>query len=233
MARPVSLAQLRADVQLYANQRSTALITPTELDRLINLAITEFYDLLIAARGHEYFEQTATLSTTAGNAIVALPQNFYELLTVLANWGSQQLEELESLDHLGDQVSYRNWNSWAQFSPKAWRLRGQLLEFFPTPTSATVLEIRYIPACPTLTDPLQTMDGIGGWEKLIAARAAMELLGLQAMPMDFPREVYEREKDRIEGLAADRAAANGPSIRDVYGDSRNGSWWRRLPRATV
>lgn len=231
--RTVPLTTLRADSLLYANIRSVALVTPTELDRLINQALAEFYDLLVAARGHEYYEQPATLATAVNSAYIALPQDFYQLITLFARWSAQDLEEIESLDHLGDQVAYRNWNQWAQFSPKAFRLQRNLVELFPTPSAVTTMEVRYIPVCPTLSDPAQTFDGVNGWEKLVTSRVAMELLGLQALPMGFAQQVYEREKDRIEGLASERAAANPPTIRDVRFAPGRDSWWRRLPRAVT
>lgn len=228
--KPVSLTQLRADTRLFANQRSTALVTDAELDRLLNLRLAALYDLFLEAGGHERYEQTATLSTTAGNQYVALPADFYELLTVIARWGAQDLEELDSLDHLGDQVQYRNFNTWAQFAPKAWRAQRTppLLEFFPTPNTVTTLEIRYVQVYPTLSDPAQTFDGVNGWEVMVSAGAAMDLLGLQGMPIGYAERLYAEAKDRIEGLAARRAAANPPTIRDVRGSVGRDSWWRRI-----
>lgn len=231
MAKLVSLATLRADTKTLANMRSTAFMTDAEVDRIINQARTELYDLLVELRGHEYFEEPITLSTTRGSAIVAFPSDFFEIITVIANWGAQQLEEIESLDHLGDQVDYRNWNEWAQWSPKAWRCRGQLLEFFPTPSAATQLEIRYVPVCRDLVGDADTMDGINGWDRLVSAKAAVEILGLQNLPASNAERVYAAARQRIEALASERAAANAPSIRDVrHGPSgaRRG-WWRRLP----
>lgn len=226
----VSLAQLRADTLLFANQRSSSFVTPDELDRLINLRLARLYDLLVEARGHEYYESTATLATTPASAIVALPADFYQLITVLARWGPQELEEIDSLDHLGDQTVYRNWNQWAQYSPKAWRIRGQLLEFFPTPTAITTLELRYVPACPTLVEG-SSFDGVNGWEVLVASGAAMDLLGLQALPFGSAERIYAEAMERIRGLAADRAAANPVTIRDERFRGDRDTWWRRLPRA--
>lgn len=225
----VTLATLRADTKLLANQRSSAFVTDPEVNRLVNLALAELYDLLVLAGGHEYYEQTASLSTTPGSAIVALPADMYRLITVIANWGPQQLEELDSLNHLGDQVPYRNWNQWDQYTPKAWRMRGQLLEFFPTPTRATALELRYVPAFQDLANDAATFDGVNGWDRMVSARAAMELLALQALPAQAAEAIYLREHKRIEDLADQRACANPVTIRDVKGFEGGGRWWRRVP----
>jgi hypothetical protein len=229
VASLVSLLEVRRLARLYANQRSTAFLDDTEWNTLINAARAELYDMLVESRGHEYFEQTATLATTSGSAILALPADFYELLSLILRWGATQLEELEALDHLGDQVPYREWNSWAQCSPKAFRIRGPLLELFPTPSAVTTVEMRYIPAVVALSSDAETFDSVNGWHKLVAARAAMEALGSQALPTAAAEKIYEREKDRIEGLASKRAAAHPSSIRDVrYGEGPGrGGWWRR------
>jgi hypothetical protein len=227
----VTLLEARNLAKLYANQRSTAFLTNDEWDVLINAAGSEFYDLLVAAMGHEFFEKPATLATTSGSAIVALPADFYELITVFANWGAQQREELNDLGHLGDSADFQNWNQWAYLSPKAWRIRGALLEFFPTPSAVTTLEIRYIPPWPKLVGDAATFDAVNGWHKLVAARAAEEALGLQAMPSQFASGICERERERIEAMAADRATANAPTIRDVKFRGRN-YWdnrWRLPP----
>jgi len=228
VAALVTLLETRNLAKLYANQRSSAFMTDADWDSLINAARAEFYDLLVDSRGHEYFEKLASLATTAGSQIVAMPADHYETLSIILRWGAQQLEEVDALDHLGDQVGYRNWNSWAYQSPKAFREQGQLYEFFPTPSAVTALEIRYIPAAQTLVGDPATFDSVNGWHKLVAARAALEALGLQAMPTAATNAIYEREKERIENLASKRAAAHPSSIRDVrYGMERGSSWWRR------
>jgi hypothetical protein len=230
--RLVTLATLRDDSKLYANQRSSTFLSDAEWDRFINQAGTTLWDLLVSARGHEYYEQNVPLNTSPGSAIVALPQDFYQLITVIANWGSQQLEELDSLDHLGDQTTFRNWGQWGQYSPKVWRVRGapsgHVLEFFPTPSAVTPLEVRYIPTWTDLESDSSTYDGINGFERLIALRAAIDALTLQNLPAAGQQQLYDREYDRIETMARDRAAANPPTIRDVrFGEGRGR--WDRLP----
>jgi hypothetical protein len=228
--RNVSLAQLRADAQLFANQVTTALVSPAQLDRLINLRLARLYDLLIEAGGHEYYEQNVVLTTSPGSALIALPQDFYELLYIAARWSADSIEEIPALDHLADQIDYRILNSWAEAMPKCFRLQRSLIEFFPTPSASTTIELRYIPICPTLVDPLQSFDGVDGWEVLVSAGAAIDLCGLQALPTAYPAGLYAETMDRIEGLSRRRAAAHPPSIRDVHGRGGPGQWWRRLPR---
>ncbi len=230
MARPVALSALRSRTLRYANQRSTAFLGADEVRDIINDALAELYDLLVETRGHEYYARNIPLTTAAGSAVVPAPQDFFEAITLFANWGAQQLEELDSLDHLGDQIDLRNYSTWAQHSPKAWRLTaGNLFELFPTPTSVTNLELRYVPIFQPLVAEGQTFDGVNGWEKMACAKAAMEILGLQNLPAGNAEKIYLIDRQRIEGLALDRAAANPPTIRDVRFGSGSNRWWRRLP----
>jgi hypothetical protein len=223
----VTLADVRTLAKLYANQRSIAFMDDADWNSLITAARAELYDLLVELRGHEYFTKTGTLATTANSAIVALPADHYETLTIILAWGAQQLEEVGSLDHLGDQVAYRNWNSWTQGGPKAFRIRDQLIEFFPTPSAVTSLELRYIPTPVPFTNDASVFDSVQGWHKMVALRAALEALTLQSLPTAAVEKLYERERERVEGLAAKRAAANGQSIRDVRYGMDGGSNWRR------
>lgn len=229
MAKSISLATLRSDAKLLANQRSTAFLADSEWNRLINLACSELYDLLVSSGGQEYSEQLVTLATTAGSAIVALPQDCYRILTIIANWGQQQLEELRDLGHLGDQTGFRNWNQWDMYSPKAWRQRGPLLEFFPTPNRVTQFELRYVPAFQDLAADSSTIDCVNGWERLVAARAAMDALALQGKPNNAVAEIYQTAKDRITNLAEERAQNAAPTLREVLHGDGSFRWWNRLP----
>ncbi len=171
----VSLATGRDLARLFADERpgsANTFITNDEATQLWNLAVREFYDLLVAVRGPEPFEQPATLATSAGSAIVALPQNFYQLLSLHVVWSATELEPLEQLESIDDRAQFVRTATWTRDSPKRFRQRGQLLEFFPTPTAVTTLDLRYIPMFQDMVDDSETRDFYNGWEKLPALRVA-------------------------------------------------------------
>lgn len=224
MARNVTLSQLRSDARLYADERpgsGSSFITETECTRLVNLAIAELYDLLVAARGHEYYETVSTaLSTSSGTATVSLPNDFYQLLAVHLQWSANCLEAVPDLAHVQDRHALMNMATWAQGTPKAFRLRGSLMEFFPTPTTSTTLALRYIPAFTDLSADGDTFDGINGWERYVTLRVAIEMRVISQRPYADLERLLEREKERIDGLGADRAAQAPRRIRDTGG----GDW---------
>jgi hypothetical protein len=92
--RLVTLAQLRTDARLYADQRpggANAFISDTELTRLVNLVLPKLYDLLVSARGEDYYSRRTPIpgeagvrATAAGISDYLLPDDFYELISVSA-----------------------------------------------------------------------------------------------------------------------------------------------------
>lgn len=236
MARTVTLSQLRDDARLYADERpggTSTFITNTEATRLVNLALCELYDLLVEARGHEYYETVDTsISTAAGTATISLPATFYQLLSVHLQWSSTDLEPVPALEHIQDRHWHTNLGTWAQHNPKAYRLRSTVLEFFPTPSSVVTVELRYVPAFTDLSADGDTFDGVNGWEKLVALRVACEMRAINQRPYGDLERMYERELERIRGLAADRAAQSPKTIRDVQPETVWGTGWPYHGRAT-
>jgi hypothetical protein len=228
----VALATLRANSRLFADLRgadaSTGFVNDTELDRLINLRLAEFYDLLVSARGQEYFETVTPLTATPSSATISLPNTFYQLLSLHAVWSATDREELRALTSLKDAHQFLN-ASWARGNSKRYRLRGAMLELFPTPTFAAALEVRFVPACPVLDDSdpgvSDVFDSINGWDRLISLGVAIDLRTINGQPASFLMNQFDRERERIAELAAQRDAGTPTRIRDESPDFSNHDRW--------
>lgn len=227
--RTVTLGRLRALARLYADERpetGEGFIKTDELTQLVNYAIAELYELLIDAGGHEYYETVNTaLVTTPGTATVTLPTDYFRLLSLYINWGARQLEPVDQLEHVDDRADFVNFGVWAKGNDKAFRIRGsrtapEVIEFFPTPTTATALEVRYVPTAPVLVNEMDTFNGVDGWEKMVALKAAAEIISIGRGSPTATLELYEREAARIQMMADKRAAAHPDRIRDVTSYSR-------------
>lgn len=238
MASIVTRGTVRANARLYADERqggSSGFVSDIEANRLINLALCEFYDLLVAARGHEFYEtEDTSIITSAGVATYTLPADFYQLLSADLQWATDRMEPVPALASPADRHRFvSNGLRWAENAPKTFRLRGTLIEFFPTPNSTTQVVLRYVPTCPELTSDNNTdgsFDGVNGWDRLISLRVACELRTIAGQPATWLTNMYEQERERIEALAADRAASHPARIRDVNPEgSVNDAWWRELP----
>jgi hypothetical protein len=242
VALNVTRQKIRALARLYADQRpggSTAFIPddgPTANDAgvndLIALACTELYDLLVQARGQDYYATYATLNIVGGTSLYSLPSDFYQLLSLSLVWSSSVQEDVPNISTARQRISFLNGANWAQGAPKGFRLRATQIEILPTPTSAVTGSLVYVPAFPGFANDAAVIDGVNGWEKLVALRVAMEMRAIEEQPYADLQNLYEIEKQRITDMAADRDAGHTSQILDVdpegsgYPITRaTGRWW--------
>lgn len=227
----INRAYLRNLARLYADGRpggseafvvdSDAAANAVSFDTLVNGAAAELYDLLVAARGHEYYAADTTLSIVASTAAYALPSDFYQLLSARLEWGTGRFEELVPAG-VRERTDYANLTYWAPFTPKAYRLKGtqtassQSFELFPTPSSAVTARVRYIPAFALLANDAATFDGVNGWEKLIALKAAIEYRTIAEKPLGPLPQLYQETFQRIQSLADQRNANYAEQVQNVY-----------------
>jgi hypothetical protein len=232
----INRAYLRNLARLYADGRpggseafvvdSDATANAVSFDTLINGALAELFDLLVAARGHEYYATDATLSIVSGTATYSLASTFYQLLSVRLEWASGEYEELQPAA-VRQRTAYENTLvPWQFGSIKAYRLRGsqtasaQTMEFFPTPTTTVTARYRYIPALTLLADDDDTFDGVNGWEKLVALKAAMEYRTIAEKPLGPLPQLYQECLLRIQGLADQRNANYAEQVQNVHPEGR-------------
>lgn len=228
MAKSVTLTQLQTDARLYADHRPSGagvFVNDTELTRLINLALGDLYDLLLAARGHEYYQDETTVSVVSGTSRYNLPATFYELLSATLEWGTTDHEPVDSYEHVKDRYRLNNLATWTKWGPKAFRLRAAQIELLPTPTSSVTMRLQYVPAFTDLSSPTDTFDGVNGWEKLTALMVAKEMRVIQGQPFSYLDKLIDYERSRIEALAADRAAGEPRTVRDVYPEASHIAPW--------
>jgi hypothetical protein len=232
----INRAYLRNLARLYADGRpggssgfvvdSDATANAVSFDTLINGALAELYDLLVAARGHEYYATDATLNIVADTATYSLASDFYQLLSVRLEWGDGELEELTPAA-VRQRTAYENTLiPWQRGSLKAYRLRGtqtasaQTMEFFPTPTTSVTARYRYIPAFALLDDDADTFDGVNGWEKLVALKAAIEYRTIAEKPLGTLPQLYAECMARISALGDQRNANYAEQVQNVHPEGR-------------
>jgi len=239
----INRAYLRNLTRLYADGRpggseafvvdSDATANAVSLDTIINGAAAELYDLLIAARGHEYYTTESTTALTgasivAGTSAYTLPTDFYQLLSIRLEWASNDIEEMVPTG-VRSRTDFANFATWGRWSPKAYRLRGtqtasaQTIDIFPTPTSAVTTRVRYIPVFALLANDSATFDGVNGWEKLIALKAAIEYRTIAEKPLGTLPQLYQETLLRIQGLADQRNATYAEQVQNVHPDVGGGA----------
>ncbi len=234
MAKNVTLAQLRTDARLYADQRhggATPFISDPELNRLLNSKLAELYDKLVDAGGHEYYASESTVSVVASTSTYTLPSDFYRMISVVAEWSSNDFQELDDLSSVSHAPDYQNFGNWGSGGLQGYRLRAGNIRLYPTPTKATTLRLQYVPACPTFALDADTFDGVNGWEKLVTLGTALEMRIIEQNDFADIAGLYAEQLERVDALAAKRD--NHPKrVVEVYPEQRDDRlYW--IPRSRV
>lgn len=234
MAQLVTLARVREDAHFYADQRSGTTFsdfsTPTETDRLINQVLRRWYDLLVAARGHDLYTKTTEGGgdqTVANTQSYALPADFYQLRGVELHWSATDIEEVPEIP-LNERNAYRRYATWARYAPKGYTLLTDKLRLLPTPTTVTDYALLYIPVAPTLAGDNDTFDGVNGWEKFVALGVALELRAAEQSDASDIAALFSSERERLEELAAQRDASQVKRVRDTQPRYTYWPWPRTL-----
>jgi hypothetical protein len=169
-------------------------ITDSELNRYINMGLSELWDLLIEAMGHEFYLAVSTLSCSSangnGNGKYSIPcdvvvmrrvevvgDNNYRYEARPAN-----MHDLRSQD--GDDLLYRAGFTHGEGGVR-YRLMGEIdrssggwtqqIQISPYDWTGT-LNLYYVPNAPTLDDDEDVFNGVNGWEDYICVDAAIRCL---------------------------------------------------------
>lgn len=202
-------------------------INPAEELLLVNTAIQDLYDLLLSLGGESLFSvETNGISTVAGASTVALPSDFYLLVSLHIRWASNRHEELHELTADGDRYRYADHSTWSEGSPKVFKLQTSQLELFPTPTDVRVLPMRYVPVAPVLAGLAGETKTVNGWHKLCALQIAAEFRMIRGQPNNMLMQQFGQMRERLETIAAERAINEPARVRDVMPElTRSESWW--------
>lgn len=146
-----TLAQLRAEAQQRTNQENKTLVSTTEWNRYVNLAISELYDLIVTEHP-EYYLATAPFTLTSTNA--------FDLTTL-----SSPLYKLRGLDYLPSGAAYP-----VTVLPLNFAERNR----FWNQNFAGSYSLWYTPPAPTLVNDSDTLDSIlNVWAEFIVLAAAI------------------------------------------------------------
>lgn len=199
---------------------------------MINDSCADYYDKLVAIRGHSYFETSGTLSVVAGTAGYSLASAFFQMSTVTLEWSSTEHEVVRPIVSNRDLADFTTMQySWERFTRKGYRITGdaigtKTITFFPTPSAAVTARYRYIPSF----TPMTAGSGAGGvmefenaWHKLVCLDVAIEFRGLLGLPSDFLIGRHERQEQRVQEMATERLQDDPAEIVDT--ESADPNWY--------
>lgn len=224
MARARDLQEMTDEAYRLADAEGDELRHPrADVQRWVNKGLNELYDVLVEARGRDYYRASATITLT-GAEDYPLPADFYKLIGVRRPTGGA----LEPYDPAQD-AELRDGSLVIGIAPLYYQLRGANITLLPISGAGDVV-LDYVPAFSDLTTESATFDGVSGWEdyaSLFAARRmalkdeSYELAGTLAGDL-------AKLGERIGKLAPKRDAGSPRRVKDVRSQQRHAALrrWR-------
>lgn len=221
MARSVSLTTLLTRVRQRADiENATARFTDAEITDHINEAIAEFYDVVRASWGEDYFRSSFPITTVSGQLVYSLPADFLSLISVDVMLGS--------LAVASGRPFMENERNWLRSFPTALWIVGDRFYYrlaasnitLQTAPSGYSISLNYIPTPPKLATGGDTVDGIAGWEEYVVLDAAIKCM-LKDQDMEMVAALEQRKagiKARIDTMATERDAGQTSRVQDVVGE---------------
>lgn len=213
-----TLEQLRTDAyERSDNEGATDRHPPDKVDRYINQGRAELYDLLVEARGRQYFRKNPpqTITTVEGVSRYELESDFYRLISVRKACSQQYLlapfraEDEPELREPGCET----------LEPTHYELQGPIIELLPKGPGGVCVVVDYVPVISDLEDDEDEHDGINGWEEYVVAFAArcMAMKDEEWPLANALGDEMARLRDRISKLAPTRDAFRAERVKDVRG----------------
>lgn len=207
MARPVSMGELVTRAQQLADMEGSSFISASEWRTYANRHITQLWDMLVDAGPADYYSSDWSFTVQEGVRAYSLPGDFRSLLRILQSTSGSK-------------------------SKAVLPLRAEERSYASDPAKSFSVTVEYVPTPPVLTADTQVIDGISGWEDLIAAGMAREALTKEESDTSAVQNIIDREAARIESYAAYRD--RGPRFvgyetrqdevdRSIWADSDNRS----------
>lgn len=231
MSLDQSLAQMRANVRDFANIAGTTALArfpDLKVNEAILRAIGSLYRKLNEARPGQRYLNTNTITMVAGQAAYPLPSDFESLISVdlSANGVKIWLDNytLKERPTLTDPSE-----AWSGV-PFGYRIEGNLIEFLPTPQSATYIStLWYVPNAPQPDQDAKSIDTIERLDDYIIAYAS-RIIATKDKAWDLVAEcrtVCEELDGEIKTLGRSRDRNGTVTIVDTYQTDRFGRNARR------
>jgi hypothetical protein len=210
----------RGDVKLLAQQLADKVGSPfvsdAEWNTYIQLGLNALYDLLIQKYGNDYFVAPAYALTADGvSDTFSLPDGstfpaFYKLLGVDVQVSGAWLSLSPFM------MSQRNrYPANGTAGDLRYRLAGSKLWLTPRAAAGLALQVWYIPRLTPLTTDADVIDGVSGWEELVAVKAAIKALQKEESDASILTAEEAKLTHRIVEAAENRDAGAPMTVGDT------------------
>lgn len=210
----VTLQEFRERARERADMENSRFISDAELNRYINLSITELYDLLITSRGENYYVSSYSFTTTGGTDSYALPSGMLKLLGVDLVRGANSAYSLKSFKWQ-ERNRFREPYFLNDSINLEYQIRGSNLVFTPVPQDNQSIKLWYIPAATALVQNTDAFDGINGWEEYVVIDAAIKMLVKEESDVQELLLAKEQMRTRILQASSARDSNEPPRVVDT------------------
>jgi hypothetical protein len=176
-----------------ANVQNDPSFAASEVNDLINLHMPAVYDLLVSAGPPDYYAADHTFAVSAGIIPYGLPDDF---LSAVNFWVLETDNWFRPLDTFQD------------------RMR----QTFQGPAMNCTVVMEYIPTCPVFDQDADTFDGVDGWEELISARVARDILVKREGDVSAVMSIMAAAEKRLRSTSTQRKRGGPKYLIDVEAD---------------
>lgn len=180
MARPVSRGEIKQRALALADAVNDANVTDAWLNQLFNMHAPAVYEFCVEAGDRDMHVATMTPSITTSYGVnpYQLPQNFHAVTGAFVVVAGRR-RPLTSVN--GREKGRYRW-----------------------PSQPYTVEVEYVPSCPVFSSDDQTVDGIMGWEELIVAKLARDVLIKRGADRTVVLDIIAGVEERIRKHAGKR-----------------------------
>ena len=223
MSANVSLLNMRlrarelADMQ--TSNQAAAFVTDAELTNAVNRHLKQLYNLLIIARGDEYYAATTAFAIGGSSAnLPLLVPAFMALLSLSATDGRRVVWVPKFNLKQWAELVYQQNTSTAELDDYRYRLMGNSLEIRPGVVNVShSFTLHYLPAFVPLVLDGDVFDGVNGWEDWAIYGAAIDMLNKEESLEQANSLMAQRAQ--LEGQITKLAGARDAGMPEVVGDT--------------
>jgi hypothetical protein len=224
-------ATLVEQARLQSDERpggSSAFISDSEVLGLINQACEDLYTELLAATGgggQGWFETSTTFPTVAGTANYALPTTHQQTVQLLINWSTSEIEPIHQFEWEEKPRLQTDALSWDRWLTKGFRIIGDDIYIYPTPSTVETITHVYIPEFTWAAIGGSIDLKVSGWQKYVVFSAASEMRAIRELDNSRLEAKQQQSLERILTIASDRAVREAAHIVDVCPEGPRGLWY--------
>lgn len=202
MARSVTLASIVERARDHADMTNSGFASDAKCLRLLNEIYPKLYDELVMS-SENYYCETDDFAITSGTVAYDLPADFYKTLS----------------------LSFSNDNGGTFYPLMPFPEAERSVPFNTSMLPTGIVRHRYVPAPPVFTALTETVDGVAGWDRMLALLLAIDLLDAEESNSDRLYRKYQEELRRIQ-TSDDRDLGMPARVTDIYSLRFNYNWLR-------